>query len=92
MLEVGYRSGQADSRSPEAITVGEGVASVFTDGRLVRGTWSRATADDIFTLVDDAGEEIALTPGQTFVELPDIGDVKAMNELEGVLAAVTFSR
>jgi len=57
------------SRSPEAELVGEGEVWVFTDGKLVRGKWSRPTRDAVATYSDAAGKPIGLTPGQTFVEL-----------------------
>lgn len=57
------------SRSPEAEMVGEGEAWIFTDGKLIRGRWSRPTRDAVTGFVDAGGQPIALTPGQTFVEL-----------------------
>lgn len=74
-LEVEYRPSPADSRSPEAQTVGSGVAYVFTSGVLVRGTWTRSDRLEPFTLTDEAGEVIALTPGRTWVELARAGTV-----------------
>ncbi len=73
VLEVEYRPSPADSRSPEAQTIGSGPAFVFTGGVLVRGTWSRETSTSPFTLTDDNGSVIALTPGRTWVELPRTG-------------------
>ena len=57
------------ARSPEAELVGEGDVWVFTDGKLVRGRWSRPTRDSVTSFVDPAGKPIGLTPGQTFIEL-----------------------
>jgi hypothetical protein len=57
------------SRSPEAEMVGEGEAWVFTDGKLVRGRWSRPTRDAVTAFTDAGGQPIGLTPGQTFIEL-----------------------
>jgi len=57
------------SRSPEAELVGSGEAWVFTDGKLVRGRWSRPARDQVTSYTDAGGKPIALTPGQTFVEL-----------------------
>ena len=57
------------SRSPEAELVGSGAAWVFTDGRVIKGTWSRATREQVTTYTDATGQPIGLTPGQTFVEL-----------------------
>lgn len=55
---------------PKAQSVGSGEALVFTAGRLVRGTWTRADRLDQFTLLDDQGNPIELTPGRTWIELP----------------------
>ena len=69
ILETVYGASSADAHSPEARTVGSGVAWVFTGGRLVRGTWSRTRVDDPWTLTDADGHAIALAPGSTWIEL-----------------------
>lgn len=68
-----YRPSPADPKSPEAQTVGKGDVWVFTDGKLVTGTWVRPDARQPAKLLDANGAEIALTPGQTWVELPKPG-------------------
>jgi hypothetical protein len=69
VLSVIYKPSGADARSPEAQTVGSGDAMVFTQGIVVHGTWMRASRLAPFTLVDDSGSPILLTPGRTWVEL-----------------------
>jgi Protein of unknown function (DUF3048) N-terminal domain/Protein of unknown function (DUF3048) C-terminal domain len=64
-----YKASPADPRSPEAQTVGSGVAWVFSAGKLVEGTWSRADNHSPWTLTDSSGAEIGLTAGRTWVEL-----------------------
>jgi hypothetical protein len=59
----------AGARSPRAVSVGSGKAYVFRDGKVIRGTWERGSAADITRFLDANGEEIALTPGNTWVEL-----------------------
>ena len=54
----------------EAVLTGVGKVEVFTAGREIVGTWRRPDRSKAATLVDAAGNEIALTPGQTWVELP----------------------
>jgi hypothetical protein len=54
----------------EAQLVGTGKVQVFTDGKVITGTWSRAAKDQPAQLLDAAGQQILLTPGQTFVEIP----------------------
>jgi hypothetical protein len=59
----------AGNHSPEVELTGSGKAYVFRDGRMVIGRWERATLKDVTTFVTTAGEEIALAPGVTWVEL-----------------------
>lgn len=58
------------SGSPDAQSIGTGEAWVFTGGRFIRGTWTRESRLDTFTLLDSSGDPILLTPGRTFIELP----------------------
>jgi len=74
VLEVDYRPSPADSRSPEAQTIGSGTAYVLTGGVLITGTWTRDDRTATFTLADENGSVIALTPGRTWVELPRVGN------------------
>lgn len=67
-----YGTSSADVRSPEARTVGEGELLVFTDGSLVRGRWTRLAEDQPAALHDSLGNQILLTPGVTWVELPRV--------------------
>jgi len=55
----------------EAQLVGSGPLQVFTAGKVIKGTWSRPDKEHPAKLLDATGNEIKLTPGQTFVELPD---------------------
>lgn len=73
VLEVDYQPSPADARSPEAQTLGTGVAYVFTGGSLVRGTWERQNRLQPFVLQADDGSIIELTPGRTWVELARVG-------------------
>jgi hypothetical protein len=57
----------------EAVLTGTGKALVFTGGKEITGTWSRPDKSRPAQLLDPAGQPIALTPGQTWVELPDQG-------------------
>lgn len=64
---------QGISGSPDAQSVGSGEAFVFTGGGAMHGTWTRFDRLAPFTLLDDAGNPMLLTPGRTFVELPREG-------------------
>lgn len=55
--------------SPDVKVLGEGRAWILRDGRLIVGRWRRASIGDITVFETKAGEEIALAPGTTFVEL-----------------------
>ena len=48
-----------------------GEAWLFTAGKMVHGSWSRAGLDSPTVFVDDAGEEFALSAGQTWIEIAD---------------------
>jgi hypothetical protein len=68
-----YEPSSTDGRSPAGASTGTNPAQVFTGGRAISGTWSRADRLQPFTLTDDAGQPILLTPGRTFVELANSG-------------------
>lgn len=75
VLQVPYGVSSVDAQSPEAHTVGSGPAWVLTGGRVIAGTWSRARSTDPIALTDGDGDPIALTRGQTFVELAPPGSI-----------------
>ena len=53
---------------------GSGTAAIFTNGKELHATWSRgASKSDVITYHNAAGKQIALTPGQTWVELLNLG-------------------
>ena len=59
----------AGNPSPEVMATGSGNAFVFRDGRLIEGTWERPDVGEKTRFLDRNGEEIALAPGRTWVEL-----------------------
>jgi len=74
VLEIQYRfSDGSRESSPHGVTTGEGRALVFTAGHLVEGRWVRPSPDAPLQLLAADGTPIALTPGQTFIELPPPG-------------------
>jgi hypothetical protein len=70
VLLTPYGTSPSDSRSPMALTVGEGDALVFTQGALVGGRWVRPDPRQPAQLIAADGTPIALTPGRTWIELP----------------------
>jgi hypothetical protein len=65
--------GGAGNPTAEGVTVGEGDAWIFTDGKIVRGRWKRGAKEDTIQYVDAAGKAIKLLPGKTWVHLAPIG-------------------
>jgi hypothetical protein len=49
--------------------IGSGDALVVSDGKVIKGKWSKPSMDAITTYTDAAGKPIALKPGRTWVEL-----------------------
>jgi Protein of unknown function (DUF3048) N-terminal domain/Protein of unknown function (DUF3048) C-terminal domain len=73
VLFVDYAPSPADRNSPEAQTLGTGEAWVYSDGKVVKGTWTRNDRLEPFTLTSTEGDTMELTPGRTFVELARSG-------------------
>jgi hypothetical protein len=59
--------------SPEDVTVGSNRAWVLRDGKVIKGSWHRATIAAGWTLRDKQGHKISLAPGRTWVELLPTG-------------------
>lgn len=51
------------------VLTGEGEAWFFRDGVMVKGSWERSEKNEMMRFIGDDGEEMALKPGQTWVEL-----------------------
>lgn len=63
--------GGAGVEGSEAELTGTGKAEIFTRGREIVGTWSRPDKTKPARLLNANGKVVPLTPGQTWVELPD---------------------
>lgn len=66
-----YSGGSASGLGAEAELTGTGRLLVLTGGRRIEGTWSRPDPELPARLLGADGTEIRLTPGQTWVELPE---------------------
>lgn len=64
--------------SPKVKLVGRGRAWILRDGRLIVGRWRRASLGDVTVFDTRGGEEIALAPGTTFVQLVPKDDGEVM--------------
>jgi Protein of unknown function (DUF3048) N-terminal domain/Protein of unknown function (DUF3048) C-terminal domain len=59
----------AGNTSPEVVATGTGRCLVFRNGRVIAGTWNRASLTDLTTYLDPNGRPIPLAPGTTWIEL-----------------------
>ncbi len=73
LVWLNYEPSHTDRRSPDGITTGTNPAIVFTGGRMINGAWTRGGRLDSFSFADASGAPILLTPGRTFIELPNSG-------------------
>ncbi len=71
VLPAAYANGVGQIGA-EAQLVGQGAVKIFTNGHEIDGTWSRSDKAQRIEFKDAAGKPILLTPGSTWVELPDI--------------------
>src|SRR5205823_3423438 len=71
---VSYVAVPGVGQSQQAVTVGEGEAWILTDGRLVKGKWTRPDPKQPAVYTDANGTPVNLTPGRTWIELPQPGD------------------
>ncbi|HSS10894.1 MAG TPA: DUF3048 C-terminal domain-containing protein, partial [Acidimicrobiales bacterium] len=58
---------------PKAELVGQGDVWVLTGGMVIKGHWSRPSSTVATQYTDASGLPIALAPGQTWVELIQLG-------------------
>ncbi len=58
---------------PEGKLVGEGEAWVLSDGKVVKGRWSKSSMEAVTRYTDSEGNVIRITPGRTWIELPPPG-------------------
>lgn len=68
-----YGVSPADRNSPEANVLGRGRAWIFTEGRLIRGSWQKPSADAVTNYFDQNGDPLEILPGRVWVELPKPG-------------------
>lgn len=68
-VQTGSIIDTAGNPSPEVTLTGGGKAYVLRDGRMIVGRWERGSLDAVTKFYDKAGNQIALAPGTTWVEL-----------------------
>jgi len=74
IASLDYAPSHNDARAPDGNTIGTNPAVLFSGGRMVLGKWSREDRLDPFTFTDNDGAPMLMTPGRTFIELPNSGN------------------
>jgi hypothetical protein len=85
ILFLHYGTSVADSRSPQALSVGSGTGEVLTYGREIDIHWTRTSSRSPFLFATLDGRPFALPPGRTWVALPQVGS--AVTPMDGATAA-----
>ena len=73
VMETEYLPSEIAAGSVDAVTIGEGLASVLIGGRRWSGTWSRESRETGYRFHTNSGEEILLEPGKTWLTLVPAG-------------------
>ncbi len=63
---------------PEGVLTGTGQAWFLSDGKILRGTWTRPGLTTVATYQNVTGGPVQLTPGKTWIELVPVGNVPAV--------------
>jgi hypothetical protein len=67
---------EGDGYHSSYVSTGSGVAYVFQNGTVTKGTWLRKDRSSNFVLQDTTGNNIRLTPGQTWISVvSSTGDI-----------------
>lgn len=69
VMGVQYLPSVVDRNSPDAQTIGEGPAFIFSNGQMIEGKWQREFNLFPIEFVDADGEHIELSVGNTWIEL-----------------------
>jgi hypothetical protein len=64
---------QIEGPIPMAQLIGQGDAVILSSGAIVKAHWSKPTAAAVTTYTDANGTPIAMSPGQTWIELAPVG-------------------
>jgi len=70
--DTGIRD-RSNTAVPEAQLIGSGDAWILTDGKIVRGHWSKPSLADVAKFTGPDGAVVPLTPGRTCIELSPKG-------------------
>ncbi|HVW35394.1 MAG TPA: DUF3048 domain-containing protein [Acidimicrobiia bacterium] len=64
---------QSGTKVVESTVTGSGDAWIFSDGKVVKGHWSKDSASAITRYTDANGNAVKLTPGRTWVHFAPVG-------------------
>jgi hypothetical protein len=76
VIKVPTQLGYEDGYREQMQTIGSGQATIFEDGNVIQGTWSKASKHEQILFVDSTGKPIGLNRGQTWISV--IAPEKAM--------------
>lgn len=66
----------ADNYHENIRTIGSGTATIFQNGKVIEGSWTKTSAEEQIVFRDASGNIIKLTPGQTWISaIPQYGSV-----------------
>ena len=68
-MKVPTHLGMEDGMREQMTTLGSGTAYVFQDGTVTIGTWNKKDKKDQIKFVNQAGDEITLDRGQTWISI-----------------------
>lgn len=72
IASAGYKD-VAGTPVPTSVVVGSGKAQLFRDGKVINGSWSKPSREDVTTFTAADGTPLLLHPGRTWVELVPTG-------------------
>jgi len=67
VMKVAMQTVLEDGFRQQINTIGSGSATIFQDGLVVEGTWTKKSRTDQITFADAAGQPIELARGQTWI-------------------------
>lgn len=69
VMVADYQPSPVDRRSPEAQTVGNGPAYIFSNGQVRKVRWDRESSNTPIRFVDENFNDVQLMPGITWIEI-----------------------
>lgn len=70
---VGYGRTRANEQKVDIGTTGKGNGFLFQDGKATKIRWEKSSRTSLTKITDEAGNEIKLNPGRTWICVPPVG-------------------